>query len=372
MNILMTLANPFTHDPRVYHEAKSLVNEGHKVTILAWDKTGNHPKNEIKDGISIIRSYNTKFMNILPYDILRLHFWWKIGFKDALRIFEHISFDAVHCHDFSSLLIGVKLKKKLGVKLVYDAHELWSFMVSRDLPKIWANYYLWKEKILVKYVNQIITVNEPLQDYFQRITDKAVTIIMNAKNIQSRKYESPKNNIFTLIYIGFIGKSRYLLELVEVAKNIDDIHCIIAGSGSKKDYVDKVKKNCSKTDNVDFIGIVPMEKVIQMTKEANVVICMFDPDDKNSKIGLPNKVFESMITGRPIIVTNDVYLGKFVENENIGLSIPYDKKCLEEAIIKLKNDRDFCEKLGQNALQAAIKEYNWDVQEKKLLNIYEA
>ena len=48
MNILMTLANPFTHDPRVYNEAKSLVKAGHKVTVLAWDKKKDTTSYRIK------------------------------------------------------------------------------------------------------------------------------------------------------------------------------------------------------------------------------------------------------------------------------------------------------------------------------------
>lgn len=140
----MTLANPFTHDHRVYNEATSLVKAGHKVTILAWDKTGKYPKKETKDGIKIVRSYNSRVMNILPYDIFRLHWWWKKGYRDALTLFEENHFDAVHCHDLSSLPIGVKLKKKFGVKLVYDAHEIWGYMIKKDLP--WWKYYIHLEK----------------------------------------------------------------------------------------------------------------------------------------------------------------------------------------------------------------------------------
>ncbi len=165
MKVLMTLANPFTNDPRVYNEAKSLVEAGHDVTVFAWNKTGQHKKNETKDGIKVIRSSKSKFMDILPFDIFRLHWWWRKGYKDAIKLFEKKGFDVVHCHDLSSLPIGIKLKKKFGVKLVYDAHEIWGYMVSRDLPKAWANYYLRKEKRIIKIVDEIITVNEPLNHY---------------------------------------------------------------------------------------------------------------------------------------------------------------------------------------------------------------
>jgi hypothetical protein len=191
MKILMLLANSFTHDPRVYNEAKSLVDAGHHVTVFAWDKNGKYPKNEVKNGINIIRNYNSKLMDILPFDIFKLHWWWRKGYKDATRIFKKQSYDVIHSHDLSSLPIGVKLKKKFNVKLVYDAHEIWGYMISRDLSELWGKYYLRMEKRLVKYVDQIITVNEPLQNYFKKITDKTILLVMNAKNYRIELMRCP-------------------------------------------------------------------------------------------------------------------------------------------------------------------------------------
>jgi hypothetical protein len=79
MKILMFLDNPFTHDPRVYNEAKSLVMAGHSVTVLAWDRKKQNPLKETKEAINVVRIRNTKFMDFLPYDIFRLHFWWNEG-----------------------------------------------------------------------------------------------------------------------------------------------------------------------------------------------------------------------------------------------------------------------------------------------------
>ena len=84
----MTLAAPFTDDHRVYSEAQGLIKAGHSVTILAWDKTKKYPEHEVNDGINVIRSYNTKLMDKFPYDIFKLHYWWRKGFKDALEIYK--------------------------------------------------------------------------------------------------------------------------------------------------------------------------------------------------------------------------------------------------------------------------------------------
>ena len=143
----MTLSNPFTHDPRVYNEARSLIKKGHNVTILAWDRNNEASPFEEKDEISVVRSYNTKLMNLLPFDIIKLHFWWNKGCKDALKLHREKHFDIVHCHDLDSLPIGIKLKKKLDLPLIYDAHEIWGYMVSKDV--FWWKYYLWKEKRII-------------------------------------------------------------------------------------------------------------------------------------------------------------------------------------------------------------------------------
>jgi len=139
MKILMTLANPFTHDPRVYDEAHSLVKAGHEVTVLAWNRYGDNIKNEKINGIDIHRVNNSKLMDSIPYPLFILQLWWNKGYKESLKLYEKYPFDVVHCHDFSSLPIGVKLKKKLGIKLVYDAHEIWGYMVAKTLPMWWVN-----------------------------------------------------------------------------------------------------------------------------------------------------------------------------------------------------------------------------------------
>lgn len=65
------------------------------------------------------------------------------------------------------------------------------------------------------------------------------------------------------------------------------------GSGSKQNYVNALKNKCSKVQNVDFIGRIPMEDVLPMTKNADVVVCMTDPGDPNNSRATANKQFEA-------------------------------------------------------------------------------
>ena len=370
MNILMTLANSFTHDPRVYNEAISLVKKGHKVTVLAWDRKHENPPYEIKDGIEIVRSYNTATMDLVKYDVFRMQLWWTKGYKDALELFKKQHFDVIHSHDLSSLSIGLKLKKKFGLPLIYDAHEIFGYMmIANNVPKIFARFAFSTENKWIQQIDHMITVNEPLKDYYKKSTDKPIIIVMNCKPLQGTKYEPPKTSKFTLLYLGSLSQNRFLLELVDVVKEIPDLQCIIGGMGHPE-YVNPLKEKASKVSNIDFLGLLPMKDVLPMTKTADVVVCMTSPYGLVSNRASANKQFEAMVSGRPIICTKGTYSGETTEKEKCGLVASYTKEDLKKVIIKLRDDPKLREELGKNALKAAIREYNWGKQEERLMEVY--
>jgi len=177
MKILMILSNPFMVDPRVYKEAESLVDAGHEVTVIVWDRKRDYDPESAVDGIKIIRIHNEGMMKVLPNDLFRNRFWWRRAYKIGLELYKNdFKFDVVHCHDLDTLQSGVWLKKKLGVKLIYDAHEIFGYMIARNLPKFIVNYSFKMEKKLVKNVDFVITAEETYNDYFKSLGCKSIKI----------------------------------------------------------------------------------------------------------------------------------------------------------------------------------------------------
>jgi glycosyltransferase involved in cell wall biosynthesis len=370
MKILMILSNPFMVDPRVYKEAESLVDAGHEVTVIVWDRKRDYEPENTVDGINLIRVHNKWLMRLLPNDLSRNPVWWRKAYKKGLELYkDDFKFDVVHCHDLDTLQVGVWLKEKLGVKLIYDAHEIFGYMIARNRSKSVVMVAFWMEKRLVKNVDHIITVNEPLEDYFKSITDKPITIVMNCKDVIGKEYQPTNNNIFTLCYIGVLHKNRMFPELVDILGKMKDVKFVIAGK--KENLYEEVKKRSGKYDNIEFLGTLPFNDVIPKTIESDVVICMINPDDANNKIGLANKQFEAMVCGRPIICTNDTFSGKMTENLNCGIAVDYNADSLREGIFKLKNNKNLCEQIGKHALKLSKEKYNWDKEREKLANLYE-
>lgn len=375
MNVLMFVSNPFTNDPRVYAEAKSLVKAGHEVTVIAWDREKQNPPGQNWDGIEVVRSSTRLALKYGAASWLwngcNLLLWQRQAYRRALLLNKSLRFDVIHCHDFDTLAIGTMLKRKLKIPLIYDAHEIYGYMMARTFPLRVASIFLWLEKRLVTKADRIINVHEAQKKYFSMITDKSISIIMNCKPLQSLKYQPPNNENFTLLYIGVLHQGRAIPMLVQAGKELPGVRCLIGGIGLPT-YVQALKEACSKTSNVTFLGRIPFNEVIPMTMEADCVFFMVNPEDLNNRIALANKQFEAMICGRPIICTRGTYSGEVTEQEEVGLAAEYSEQALKEAIISLRDNPGLRERLGRNALKAAITKYNWQKEEEKLLELYES
>lgn len=376
MKVLMCVANAFTNDPRVYNEATSLLKAGYEVTVVAWDRERENPPRQTHDGVDIVRvstRLSPKYgVASWLWNGFNLLLWWQQTYHRALILNKETRFDVIHCHDFDTLAIGIKLKRKLRLPLIYDAHEIYGYMVARSIPRWIANMLLWLEKRLVRKVDRIINVGEPQRRYFASITDKPISMIMNCKPLQGTEYQPADNEgNFTVLYIGVLYEGRAVSMLVRAVRQLPGIHCVIGGIG-RPDYVQTLEEECSRTSNVTFLGRVPFDEVIPMTMKADVIFCMFDPGDPNNIIGMPNKLFEALVCGRPLICTEGTYSGEVTEQEEVGLTVEYTEEALKQAIIKLRDNPGLREKLGRNALEAAIAKYNWQKEEVKLLELYKS
>jgi glycosyltransferase involved in cell wall biosynthesis len=374
MRVLMLVSSPFITDPRVYNEALSLVKAGYEVTVLAWDREKQNPYRRMWDGIDVLRLriwLSPKCgLGVAPWHIFHLITWQWQAYRVALALNKESAIDAIHCHFLDSLPIGIRVKRKLGVPLFYDARDMYGYMMRATFPLCIARIFEWLEKYLVAGADRIIAVNEVMARCFAGMTDKPVSVIMNCKQIQSTEYRNPANaDKFTLLYIGTLHKARALPWLLNTMRELPDVQCIIGGVG-QADYVEYVKKECGKIPNVTFAGKVPADMVLPLTAKADAIVSIFNPGNPNGMLATPNKLFEAMVCGRPIICPGGTYCAEITEREESGLAIEYSEEALKEVIIELRDSPELREKLGKNALRAAITKYNWPSEERKLLELY--
>lgn len=370
MNVLMILSNPLLVDPRVHKEATTLVDNGHQVTVIVWDRKQQYKPEETVDNIHVVRIHNHALMKLAVNDVFRNPLWWRVAYKKARELHNSIfPIDVVHCHDLDTLQAGVWLKKKLGVPLIYDAHELWGHLIQGNVPQFVVNRAFSMEKKLVQHVDHIITVSPPFKEYFTSICNKRITLVMNCKDLVYPKYEPPKNNEFTLIYIGGMKTRRFFPEIIDIVSSMKNTKLILGGK--KEDLYEEMKAYAQDSTTIEFKGTIPTGDILPMTKSADATFILVDPSSKHYQQTLFNKQFEAMVCGRPIITTKGTYAGIMTEELNCGLTVNYNENSVKKAIKRLRDNPQLCQELGRNAFHAAQQRYNWKTERQNLLSVYE-
>ncbi|MCK5397921.1 MAG: glycosyltransferase family 4 protein [Thermoplasmata archaeon] len=372
-HVLMLLSNPFRPDPRVHKEARSLIQAGYRVTILCWDREQKHPKNETIDGIQLIRlGPESSFENSKVFVKTLRKFW-----KEARKEMAAMKFDLIHAHDLDTLAPAVKEARKRKIPIIYDSHEIYHEMAGERLSGFMVRMLRSYEKRMVKKPDALITVNEKLEEVFKNFGAKNTHVIMNCHlgepvnmlDVDVLEKKLGLKDKKTAMYIGVLEPNRQLIELAKAhVSSQDDFILIYGGYGSLEPEIKKLAN--SSNGRLIFLGRIPPNKVPIYNELVHVLIATYDPRLKNNRLGAPNKLFESMAAGRPIIVSEGTYAAQVIKSTGSGLTANYNGKAALVEISKLLADAELysrCAKAGRLAFES---NYNWLAQEKKLLAIY--
>ena len=360
--------NSFENDSRVLKESISLANGGYQVEVIAhldkglkaYEKTENY----IIRRFSYINREQGKGILSKLGGYLR---YVKLSVQHCKK------FDILHCNDLDTLPIGFIVKRffNKNIKVVYDAHEYETerHHQSKFDKKVLKIF----EKFLLKYVDKMITVSDPIADEYARLYDiERPTVVFNTpfhievekKDIFREKFNIPKEHLIFL-YQGGLQPRRGILEFFELVKDKKGISYVIMGFGALKDEIVELTKT---NPNLHFHDAVLPDVLLDYTSSADIGVCIEENLCKSWNLGLPNKMFEYYMVGLPIVVSGLKELKRFVVDNKTGYVIEdiFDKQMfstLLEEIIPTYQDKN-------RHIERVKTIYNWQEQEKKLLETY--
>jgi glycosyltransferase involved in cell wall biosynthesis len=359
------------NDTRIFHkEAKSLKKCGHLVNIIA---PGKFSEKKIVDGIDVV-IVKKSFTEMLHF-ITMFRLFWE-GIKNDSEIY--------HCHEPGSLFVCLLIKLFKRKKLVYDAHEHYPSLMSAKprLPEITKkpiHYSIDKFEIFsCRFADHIITVNKSLYKRYEPF--KKVTILYNVPSLELFPTIKTSKNKEIIVYSGIVSRKRGLDKLLDSIRKIKsdypNILLLIPGyiSDTKnfKQWVNAYINENNLSGNFKVTGLIPYEEVLQNVQTANIGMILFQPTYYNNIIGLPNKLFEYMACGVPVIASNFPEIQKIVEETKCGKLVdPTKVDEITEAILWMLEHPGESKKLGQNGRRAIEDKYNWEYMEKRLCQLYE-
>jgi len=364
MKVFMIRSNPIDPDARLEKEAKTLTEAGYAVTLLGWQRSGDAPPTEKRSGYTIRRiklraPFGLKIIFYLPV-------WWAIEFFQLLKL----DWDIAHASDLDTYipaLLAAKIKRKL---IVYDIFDFYADEILLPVPI--RNLLAKIDIFLMRFADAIIIVDPSRLKQIGNAGDCGVHVIYNSPNDRvspEATSQKQKGAPFIIFFAGFLIPGRDFETIIQAGKEIGGIQIIIAGFGSFKERLVTLS---GQESHVTFIGRIPYDEVIQRTLQSDLLFAFYDPGVPNNRYASPNKLFEAMMCGIPILVNEGTSMADIVRKETCGLVVPYgDINAIKDAILLLKNDPRLRKQLGANGRRAYEQKYDWKIMEDRLLALYQ-
>jgi len=363
--ILTTVHSPF--DVRIFHkEAKSLFKGGYDVTLIA-----PHKKDEIVDGIRIIPlpEATNRFARMTKTV-------WMI-FKLALK--ENA--DLYHLHD-PELMPIVRLLSLKGKQVIYDMHENVPKQISDKgwinpvLKKIVAKCVSVSERIFLAGIPVIFAETSYRKDYRWVKTSTCVLNMPLIDQLDQKKSTSSKKLEFAVGYMGSVSEKRGILttlKALEVLKK-DGVIVRFECVGPVYGYSPKQLLELCEDYNLDkvfFHGKMAAINGWSIIKKCDIGIATLHPIP-NYVESYPTKIFEYMAMGLPVITSNFPLYKKIIVNSKCGICVdPLNPREIAHAINNFIANPKLVADMGANGRKAVEEIYNWQNEEKKLLDFYQ-
>jgi glycosyltransferase involved in cell wall biosynthesis len=338
----------------------SLKSAGYNVNLIVADGGGD----EIKNGIQIHDIGATIGGRLERFT------------KTAKRVYKkakELDCDIYHFHDPELIRFGNKLLKS-GKKVIYDVHEdVAKQTYSKDyIPKyiqpILASFIRLYENHYASKFSYISTATDHIYKQLAKVNKNSICISnfpLLTELEGSGDWSKKKNEI---AYIGAITQNRGITELIEsIGKTT--VRLNLAGSFENIE-LEKQTKLLSNWNKVNYFGQVNRQDVKEILENSKIGVVTFHPLP-NHIDAQPNKMFEYMSAGIPIIASDFPLWRSIIEGNNCGICVdPLNPKEITEAINYLIENSALAKSMGENGRKAVIEKFNWEREHQKLILIY--
>jgi len=393
--VAMVVDNEFYGDARVKNEAKILISKGINVKVLCFS-FGKAPRHEMVDGVEVYRiRINHKLKNILfgVVNTIPLYYWfWKYNLKKQL---QGLRVDAIHAHDLYMAIPARWVANRLRIPMILDLHENYpeaikSYRWTNKAPyKLLAQPSKWGkvEGKLLQMADGVVVLSENFADHinskYPNISRDSIWIYPNVPDIDELlNYKikgtdlNPDEN-FNLLYFGGISERRGVYTCIKALELLlakhSNIKLILIGpvDGHEKDTFAKAIESPQTKNSIIHIPWIDISELPSYINDCH--ICL-SPIFKNAQhdSGVANKVFQYMLFGKPLIVSNCTPQAQVVAEGECGLVFESDNAHdLAQKIEQLYNNRDLCSKLGDNGKRMVINKYNTTYFGNRLFDNYQ-
>ena len=366
--VLYVRSNSIFNDSRATKEIETFCKAGYRVIVVGWDRNG--------DAEERCKNVFQSFQNQLVFCMYKAQVGGNVGFKNIGKLYNWLRFvkhtvkqyshevEVVHGCNLDSILTCLKTCKKNNIKIVYDIYD---YYIDNHLsiPNILRGIIERMEINLINESDICIICTEERREQISKAHPKKVIVVHNTPDV-----EMISSNIeYDYFYCGILYKMRLINEIFNGYTQNKDLKIGFAGFGP---YSEKAVELNDKYEKFSYHGQVTYKECLNYEAKAICLSAIYEPTIRNHRLCAPNKFYESLALGKPVIVCKGTGIDRLVEEHNIGIVINYDENEFYNAVRFLKNNPKICMEMGKRARNLYETQYNWKMMEQVLLNAYDS
>lgn len=288
----------------------------------------------------------SRALKLLPRAIRYCVLLSEFTFKTIL-VGRRLKPDIVHCHDTFALPAGWFLKRQLGCRLVYDAHELESDKNAQTA--ILSRATLLIERFCWNRVDLLISVSDSIIDWYMRtLGSKPGILILNSPVIAGgaqacprpredetylrERYRIPAESV-VFVYVGMLSSGRGIeICLDAFAAGPMEAHVVFVGVGRLQGMIIEYSERYS---NIHFHEAVPHDRVVSLVRGADYGLCLIEKTSLSAYYCLPNKLFEYCFARVPVLASDFPEIRRLVQQYSLGVCCAPEAGSVRSALRQL-------------------------------------
>ena len=364
--VIVSVINDLVTDQRVNKSCLTLRKMGYEVLLVGRKQRKSPPMDE------------------RPYDTHRMKLLFEKGpmfyAEYNIRLFFFLLFHKANLllsNDLDTALPNFFISKLKGVKMIYDSHEYFTEtpeLVNRPrVQRVWKRI----EGFVVPRLKEMITVCDSIAELFEQQYGVKCHVV---RNIPSRAALPSKGDKMALDLPGDkrllvlqgsgINIQRGAEELVEAMRYLDDCFLMVIGGGDVLPTLKNMVSEWHLEDRVRFFPRMPYQQMMAYTHLAEFGFILDNDTNLNYRFCLPNKLFDFIQAGVPVVASNLVEIEKIITKYNIGLFIPdHDPKSIAATIKEGLGD-SLRRAVWRQGLAQAAEDLCWENEQQTLIEIY--
>jgi len=320
----------------------------------------------------------------VPFRTKRFRMLFKRGFFFYkffnVRLFFYLlnhKFDLLVANDLDTLPANYLVSKLKHLPLVYDSHEY--FTGVPELNNKPFRKWFWKtiERSIFPHLKYVMTVSDSISEQYEIEYKIRPLVVRNCSPVSSdikpylhRDLGIPEDHLLLVIQGGGINIDRGGEELIEAINETESVILLVIGAGDVYKILKDRTDSLNLGGRIRFIPKLPWPEMMRYTKTADAGLTLDKGTNLNYRFILPNKLFDYISAGIPVIASRRFEVEKIVIGNNCGIIIPeITPQEISNAIKKLLDDRALLNKLKQNSVYAS-ESLNWENESKLVTDFY--